>query len=140
MRRTALQPIPIAPLARSVRIPLLGTVPARKALEPIDHPERVGVPRYLLSDRQNFALRVRGDSMVEDGIRDGDVLVVKRQSGAENGQTVVAVVDGEATVKRFHRVENRLELRPANPLAKSIVLESSAVEIRGVVIGLIRRS
>src|SRR5712692_10435541 len=117
-----LQPIPTEPLSRSVTIPLLGTVPARKALEPIDHPERVGVPRYLLSDGQNFALRVRDDSMVEDGIRDGDVLVVKRQATAENGQTVVAMVNGEATVKRFYRKEGGVELRPANSLAKSIVL------------------
>jgi|SRR5713226_6416866 len=136
----ALQPIPMGPLTRSVTIPLLGTVPVRKALEPIEHPERVGVPRYLMSDGQNFALRVRGDSMSEDGIRDGDVMVMKPQSTAENGQTVVAMVNGEATVKRFYRKEGGVELRPANPLAKSIVLESVAVEIRGVVIGLIRRS
>ncbi len=78
--------------------------------------------------------------MSEDGIRDGDVMVMKPQSTAENGQTVVAMVNGEATVKRFYRKEGGVELRPANPLAKSIVLESVAVEIRGVVIGLIRRS
>ncbi len=66
--------------------------------------------------------------------------VVKRQSTAENGQTVVAVVNGEATVKRFYRLEGRVELRPANPLAKSIIPESGVVEIRGVVIGLIRKS
>ena len=136
----ALQSIPMGPLSRSVTIPLLGTVPVRKALEPIEHPERVGVPQYLLSDGQNFALRVRGGSMIEDGIRDGDVLVVKRQATAENGQTVVAVVNSEATVKRFYRQEDRVELRPANPLAKSIVLVSGGLEIRGVVIALIRKS
>ena len=124
----------------SFKIPLLGTVPAGDPLEPIEGIDRLKVPRILLSSGENYALRVRGDSMVEDGIRDGDVLVVKRQATAENGQTVVAVVNGEATVKRFYRLENRVELRPANPLAKSIVLESGAVEIRGVVIGLIRRS
>ncbi len=121
-------------------IPLLGTVSAGKPLEPFEDRNHVIVPKILLSSGENFALRVRGDSMVEDGIRDGDVLVVKRQATAENGQTVVAVVNGEATVKRFYREAGRVDLRPANPLAKPIVLESGAVEIRGVVIGLIRRS
>ncbi len=124
----------------SLTIRLLGTVPAGDPLEPIEGSDQLKVPRILLSGGENFALRVRGDSMVEDGIRDGDVLVVKRQATAENGQTVVALVNGEATVKRFYRKEGGVELRPANPLAKSIVLKSGAVEIRGVVIGLIRRS
>ena len=124
----------------SFTIPLLGTVPAGDPLEPIEGSDQLNVPRILLSDGENFALRVRGDSMIDDGIRDGDVLVVKRQSTAENGQTVVALVNGEATVKRFYRKEGGVEFRPANALAKSTVLESGAVEIRGVVIGLIRRS
>lgn len=131
--------IPRASLSLSSAIPLLGTVVAGKPLEPIEDREHVVVPKILLSGAENFALRVRGDSMVEDGIRDGDVLVVKRQSTAENGQTVVAVVNGEATVKRFYRNEAQVELRPANPTVQPIVLESSAVEIRGVVIGLIRK-
>ena len=124
----------------SFTIPLLGTVPAGDPLEPIEGSDQLNVPRFLLSDGENFALRVRGDSMIDDGIRDGDVLVVKRQATAENGQTVVALVNGEATVKRFYRKEGGVELRPANPLANSIVLESGAVEIHGVVICLIRRS
>ncbi len=123
----------------SLTIPLLGTVPAGDPLEPIEGSDQLNVPRILLSDGENFALRVRGDSMIDDGIRDGDVLVVKRQATAENGQTVVAVVNGEATVKRFYRNEGRVELRPANSTVQSIVLESGEVEIRGVVIGLIRR-
>src|SRR6266849_3375347 len=123
----------------SFTIPLLGTVPAGDPLEPIEGSDQLNVPRFLLSDGENFALRVRGDSMIDDGIRDGDVLVVKRQTTAENGQTVVAVVNGEATVKRFYRLENRVELRPANPAAQSITLECEAVEIRGIVISLIRK-
>jgi len=120
-------------------IALLGTVSAGKPLEPFEDRNHVIVPKILLSGGENFALRVRGDSMVEDGIRDGDVLVVKRQPTAENGQTVVAVVNGEATIKQFYRHEDRVELRAANPLVKSIVMDSRAVEIRGLVIGLIRR-
>ncbi len=121
-------------------IALLGTVAAGKPLEPIEDRKQIVLPKSLLSGGENFALRVRGDSMIEDGIHDGDVVVVKRQSTAENGQTVVAVVNGEATVKRFYRMESGVELRPANPAAQPIVLESGVLEIRGVVIALIRKS
>ena len=122
-------------------IPIMGTVAAGDPLEPIEGSDRLKVPRILLSGRGNFALRVRGDSMIADGLRDGDIVVVKRQPTAENGQTVVAVVNGEATIKRFYRTAGRLELRPANPLLKSIILEagSETLEIRGIVIGLIRK-
>jgi len=78
--------------------------------------------------------------MVEAGTRDGDIVISRRQRTAENGQTVVACVNGQATVKRFHRTEGRVELRPANAAVKSIILEdgSETLEIRGIVIGLIR--
>jgi repressor LexA len=122
-------------------IPLLGTVAAGKPLEPIEGSEKIEIPPSLLGSGENFALRVRGDSMIDDGIRDGDVVVVKRQAVAQNGQTVVAVIDGEATVKRFYRQPGRVELRPANPALQPIFLEegSGDLEIRGVVIGLIRK-
>ena len=122
-------------------IPFMGTVAAGDPLEPIEGSDRLKVPRILLSGRDNFALRVRGDSMIADGLRDGDIVVVKRQPTAENGQTVVAVVNGEATIKRFYRTEGRVELRPANPLLKPIFLDegSGELEIRGIVIGLIRK-
>ena len=125
----------------SFTVPLLGTVAAGRPIEPIEGKERIEIPRSLLSGGENFALRVRGDSMIEDGIRDGDVVVVKRQAVAENGQTVVAVVNGEATVKRLYRKGGRVELRPAHPALKPIFLEegSGELEIRGVVIGLIRK-
>ena len=121
-------------------IPFRGTVAAGKPFEPIEGGEQIKVPRFLLSHGKNLALRVRGDSMVQDGIRDGDIVVVRRQRTAENGQTVVALVNGAATVKRFYRVGTGVELRPANPLLKSIFLEegSGTFEIRGVLIGLIR--
>ena len=125
----------------SFTIPLLGTVAAGKPIEPIETTEKIEIPRSLLGSGENFALRVRGDSMIDDGIRDGDVVIVRRQATAEDGQTVVAVVNGEATVKRLYHKNGRLELRPANPTLKSLFLDESAgtVEIRGVVVGLIRR-
>ena len=117
-----------------------GVIAAGKPFEPIETGEQLKVPRILLSHGKNLALRVRGDSMVDAGIRDGDIVIVRRQRTAENGQTVVALINGEATVKRFYRTEGRVELRPANPLLKSTFLEegSGTFEIRGIVIGLIR--
>ena len=125
----------------SFTLPLLGTVAEGKPIEPIEGTEKIEVPQSLLSTGENFALRVRGDSMIDDGIRDGDVVIVKRQATAESGQTVVALVNGEATVKRFYRKGGRVELRPANPALKPLLLDAGAgaLEIRGVVIGLIRK-
>jgi repressor LexA len=125
----------------SFTIPLLGTVAAGKPIEPVEQAEKIEIPRSLLGSGENFALKVRGDSMIDDGIRDGDVVIVRRQAIAENGDTVVAVVDGEATVKRFYRKGDRVELRPANPALTPLFLDASVgtLEIRGVVVGLIRK-
>jgi repressor LexA len=125
----------------SFAIPLLGTVAAGKPIEPVEQAEKIEIPRSLLGSGENFALKVRGDSMIDDGIRDGDVVIVRRQATAENGDTVVAMVDGEATVKRFYNKGGRVELRPANPALAPLFLDDSTatLEIRGVVVGLIRK-
>jgi repressor LexA len=130
----------LLPLLDLQAIPFPGVVPAGKPFEIIEGAEQLKVPRFLLSNGKNLALRVRGDSMVESGMRDGDIVIVRKQRTAENGQTVVALVNGEATVKRFYQVGGRVELRPANPLLKSTFVEegSGTFEIRGIVIGLIR--
>ena len=127
------------PLLDLQPIPFPGVVAAGKPFE-IMEGEQLKVPRFLLSNGKNLALRVRGDSMVEAGIRDGDIVIVRKQRTAENGQTVVALVNGQATVKRFYRAGGGVELRPANPLLKSTFIEegSGTFEIRGIVIGLIR--
>jgi repressor LexA len=128
------------PLQDLQEIPFPGIVAAGRPFEVIEGDEQLKVPGFLLRDGKNLALRVRGDSMVQDGIRDGDIVVVRRQRTAGNGQTVVALINGEATVKRFYRVGTGVELRPANPLLQSIFLQEGCgrFEIRGVVIGLIR--
>jgi repressor LexA len=77
--------------------------------------------------------------MIEDGIRDGDLIVVRRARDAEDGQTVVAVVDGEATLKRFFRRGARVELRPANAALRSMHWPAARVEVRGILVGLLRR-
>lgn len=120
-------------------VPLLGVVAAGAPIEPVENPERVEVPQALLGPGDRYALRVRGDSMIEDGILDGDLVVVRRAETARNGETVVAVVDGEATLKRFHLRGPEVTLRPANAALRPITARADRVEIRGVLVGLLRR-
>ena len=124
------------PVAAKLR--LLGTVVAGNPLDSDEAEEEVEIPESLLRRGEHFGLRVRGDSMVDDGIQDGDLLVVQRRDTADIGQTVVALVEGEATVKRFYRQGQKVELRPANEAFEPIVTDPTAVQIRGVVVGLMR--
>ncbi|GAB4272013.1 MAG: transcriptional repressor LexA [Deferrisomatales bacterium] len=120
-------------------VPLLGYVAAGTPIEAVTTDDRLEVPRSMVRGPDVFALRVKGDSMVEDGILDGDYVVVRRQATAANGETVVALVDGEATVKRFYRRQGRVELHPANAAMEPIAVEAGQdVRIEGVVIGVIR--
>jgi repressor LexA len=120
-------------------LPLLGRVAAGRPIEAIAHPETVEVPEMLLRGEDNFALRVVGDSMVDEGIRDGDIVIVKRQRDAENGQTVVALIGDDATIKQFYRRGGRIELRPANARMTSIVVDEGDLQVQGIVVGLIRK-
>jgi len=129
-----------AGLARTATtIPLLGTIAAGRPIETIENAEEIEVPASMLGAGERYALRVQGDSMIEDGIRDGDVVVVRRAQRAAAGETVVAIVDGEATLKRFHPVRGQVELRPANAALEPIRVRADRVEIRGVLVGLFRR-
>jgi repressor LexA len=136
-RKRALELVDPGPTARI--LPLLGRVAAGRPIEAIPSPENVEVPEILLRGEDNFALRVVGDSMVDEGIRDGDIVIVKRQRDAQNGQTVVALIGDDATIKQFHRRGARVELRPANPRMRPIVVDEGDLQIQGIVIGLIRK-
>jgi repressor LexA len=142
-------------------LPLLGRVAAGAPIEAIEHDEFIDVPASLVRQPdRTYALRVQGQSMIDDGILDGDVILVQRQTTASNGEIVVAMVGEEATVKRFylHRggssmpaaaraaaeerelnPERLLELRPANSTMAPMWFDPSEVQIRGIVVGLIRR-
>ena len=125
--------------ADAVELPLLGEAAAGQPIEALLHEETIAVPGAMARRQGTFALRVRGDSMQNDGILDGDIVVVESRPVAENGQTVVAVIDGEATVKRFHRERGgRIRLQPANDRYPPMILGEQDVEIRGVVVGLLR--
>lgn len=127
--------------ARAVRIPLLGRVAAGTPIEPVESPETITLPEELLGRGETFALRVRGDSMIDDGILDGDVVVVEARADADDGTTVVALVRGEATVKRLYRdaAAGTVRLMPANDRHAPIVAPASEVEIRGQVVAVLRR-
>jgi repressor LexA len=124
---------------RSVSIPLVGTVAAGRPLEVYEIQEHIDVPEEMLGRGENVALKIRGNSMIESGIYDGDVVIVKRQSTAENGQIVVALVDGEATIKRIYFHGDHVELRASNPsVAPILVTEKQDFHIFGTLVGLYR--
>ena len=122
-------------------IPLLGTVAAGQPIEAILSHDTVTAPRDMIGRGRMFALRVRGDSMIEENIQDGDIIIVASQTTAENGQMVVALIDGNyATVKKFYREPEFIRLEPANPQFKPIFIKTpDRIEIQGVVRGLIRK-
>ena len=111
---------------------------------PIDVIERtdetVAVPEDLLGKQHTYALRVRGDSMIDEQIRDGDIVIVEDRKTANNGETVIAVLKGAVvTLKKFYRANGRIRLQPANETMEPLVLDANNVEIRGVVVGVMRR-
>jgi repressor LexA len=125
-------------VTRTRRLPVIGRIAAGKPIDAIAHPGDLDVLGVLRENREYFALEVRGDSMVEDHIRDGDYVIAERRATAENGETVVALLeDGTATLKRFYREGRRVRLQPANPRMEPIVLDR--VDVQGVVVGIFRK-
>jgi repressor LexA len=130
--------------ARSTRLPLVGTIAAGSPIEAVEDREHLDL-ESLFAPRssamgQHFVLRVRGSSMINDQIRDGDYVICEKRDTYRNGQTVVALLDnGEATLKRYYRErDGRIRLQPANEAYEPIWVEPDRVQIQGVVIGLVR--
>ena len=129
----------LRPASAGLELPLAGTVAAGKPIEAVQTPDTLEVPPSMVGGGEHFVLRVQGDSMIGDGILDGDYVVVRKQAVADSGQTVVALLDGEATVKRLHRTAKGIELLPANPAMEPIeVPPETDLHIEGVVVGVIR--
>lgn len=124
-------------LSRKLR--MLGTVAAGAPIEAIENPETISVPDEFVRHDNTFCLRVKGDSMIEDGIRDGDYIIVEGRDSADNGETVVALIGDEATVKKYYREPGgQIRLQPANAAMQPIMVGESDLAIRGVVVGLMR--
>ena len=140
-RSRSLEPAGVAPASDVLSLPLLGVVSAGAPIEAIEVEERIAVPRELVPKPDaSFVLRVRGDSMIDEQIRDGDFVVVERRVEARDGETVVAVVrGGEATLKTWQRRGATVRLVPANASMRPIEVPLRDVEVRGVVRGLLRR-
>jgi repressor LexA len=129
-------------------LPLQGKVAAGRPIESLNYNESVAVPSQMVRNAtKTFALKVQGDSMIDEGIWDGDTILVQQQSSADNGDIVVATIENEATVKRFYlRAPPRgsndhlmVELRPANEKLQSMWYSPYEVSIQGIVVGLLRK-
>ncbi len=123
---------------RVMSVPIVGRVAAGKpSLAAEDIHETYPLPADFLAGGEGFMLEVHGESMIEDGIHDGDLVVVRRQPVAESGDVIVALIDNEATVKRFYPEDGRVRLQPANSSMEPIYVDS--VSIVGKVVGLVRK-
>lgn len=121
------------------QLPLLGNIAAGLPLEVVPSEDTIAVPDHLTHRNDNYVLKVRGDSMIEDGIHDGDFVIIEPRQTASNGDMVVAMVAGEVTLKRFYREKGRIRLQPANHTMAPIYANPEDVHIQGGVVGLMRR-
>jgi len=124
---------------RPTKLPLLGAIAAGSPIEAIENREEIDLERLFHSRNGVYVLRVRGDSMIEDHLCDGDYVIIERRQTARNGEQVVALLDsGEATLKRFYRQGNNIRLQPANSTMEPRIVPADQCRVQGVVIGVLR--
>lgn len=125
------------PDERPTKLPLVGTIAAGLPIQAYENKEHLDLESLFVSSHGTFVLRVRGDSMIGDNVCEGDFVIVERRTNPRDGETVVALVDGEeTTLKRYYRTPNGIRLQAANPAYEPII--SRNVEVQGVVIGVLR--
>lgn len=125
-----------------IGLPILGLIAAGSPIETVaGHKETLEVPAFMVGTKNSYVLQVKGQSMIEDGIHDGDYVVIQEKEVPSNGDTVVALInDGEATLKKYYKEGSRIRLQPANSTMEPIYVEASTpIKIQGVLIGLIRK-
>jgi repressor LexA len=124
---------------RATKLPLLGTIAAGSPIEAVENREELDLEQMFQSRVGVYVLRVRGESMIDDHLCDGDYVVIERRDNARNGEQVVALLDsGEATLKRFYREGNRIRLQPANKAMEPRYVDADRCKLQGVVIGVLR--
>lgn len=137
----ALEPLDLIE-EEGLELPLLGYVTAGSPIEIPEERESVRIPRHMVRPalrKNTYALRVRGHSMIDDQIQDGDIIIVERRESAANGESVVAMINGEqVTLKRFYVEPDGIRLQPANPAMDPIYLRHDEIQILGIVAGVIR--
>ncbi len=123
-----------------VEAPVLGYIAAGIPIEAVEFPESLGLPADMIGKNETYVLRVKGDSMIEDHVMDGDYVIVEKRSWAEDGEMVVALIGkNEATLKRLRRSRDKIILEPSNPGYESMVFNADEVSVQGVVVGILRK-
>jgi repressor LexA len=139
-RSRSVELVPTRTGGRALELPLLGYVAAGAPIEAIAGVETIAVPESLAGRRDTYVLRVKGDSMIDEQIRDGDFVIVEDRKMAENGEMVIALVGGsDVTLKKFYRENGRVRLQPANPALQPLILDAGQVQVQGVVVGVMRK-
>jgi repressor LexA len=139
-RSRSVELVPTRGAGRAVELPMLGFVAAGMPIEAVASNETIAVPEDLVGRRDTYVLRVRGNSMIDEQIRDGDFVIVEDRKTAENGEMVIALLGGrDATLKKFYREHENIRLQPANPTMNPIIVPADDVQVQGVVVGVMRR-
>ena len=139
-RSRSVELVPTRVAGRAVELPLLGNVAAGTPIEAILSAETVAVPEDFVGKRDTYALRVRGDSMIDEQIRNGDLVIIEDRKTADNGEMVIALLQGaEVTLKKFYRDNGRVKLQPANRSLQPLFVDADQVQIQGVVVGVMRK-
>ncbi len=123
-----------------VEIPLLGCVTAGQPIEINELPETITLPESMIGRGETFVLEVKGTSMIDEAIKDGDLVIVEKRNTANNGDMVIACIDNEeVTLKRIYKEGKRVRLQPSNPVMPPIIIENQNVTIKGIVMGVLRK-
>jgi repressor LexA len=138
----AIEILPSELVPKAIELPLLGAVAAGVPIEAVAHQETIAVPDTMVQRSGNhYVLRVRGNSMIDEQIRDGDFVVINDRHSADNGEMVIAMLHGNsATVKKFYRErDGRIRLQPANETMAPLYVHENDISIQGIVVGVMRR-
>ena len=139
-RSRSVELVPTRSGGRAIELPLLGFVAAGAPIEAIATAESIAVPEDLVGKRDTYVLKVKGDSMIDEQIRDGDFVIVEDRKTAENGEMVIALLGGlDVTLKKFYRENGRIRLQPANPAMQPLLVPPEQIQIQGVVVGVMRK-
>jgi repressor LexA len=139
-RSRSVEMVPKKTGSRALELPLLGYVAAGSPIEAVVGSETIAVPEDLIGKRETYVLRVRGDSMIDEQIRDGDYVIVEDRRTADNGEMVIAMLNGsDVTLKKLYREQGHIRLQPANPAMQPIIAPADQVQVQGVVVGVMRR-
>jgi repressor LexA len=139
-RSRSVELVPTRTGGRAVELPLLGFVAAGTPIEAVPGTETISVPEDLAGKRDSYVLRVRGNSMIDEQIRDGDFVIVEDRKTADNGEMVIALVGGhDVTLKKLYRENGRIRLQPANATMQPFVYDADEVQVQGIVVGVMRK-